>query len=339
MNKDKLEFFGTYLENSFDSLEYFVESESRINHCYWTPKQERRVRKELEMIKQLDIAKVFHLFCDLIDEVKDEHYFASGPINNSYVAYLLGITNVDADYYELPFERYFCEASKNPPSMRLFVENGSKGKIINRLGVLFGQNKIVRASDGECSFYLSKDNMKEAGVVADTINHSDDKTGYWVEHISSLTCLELERRGCYGIQVEERSDFNDTAKEYFSEEEIYEKTKELFPRIVKLQPFEGIEEVKNILKDTGNVLVYQEQFFQLLKELLYMPGDKAEAYRRDFCLFSRRKNLEGIKIVLYSIYHKAGLELFDYLCHTLLFAITKGYVIGELVAHKHYEEE
>ena len=338
MIKDKLEFFGTYLEDSYDSLVYFVESEGRINHCYWTPRQERRVKEELNMIKQLGIAKLFHLFCDLIEEVKDEHYFVSGPINNSYVAYLLGITNVDADYYGLPFERCFYSESKNPPTICLFVEKGSKGKIIERLGVLFGRDKIVRASDCDTWYYLSKENMKDAGLVTETINHKEHNSCYWIEHISSLTSLELERRGCYNIAIEEREHFNDNVKEYFSEEEIFEKTKELFPRFKEKSRFPAMLEVYPILKKTNSTLVYQEQFTEICNTLLGMSNDKAEAFRREWAGIGRDK-LEAFKAVLYIHYDKLGKSVIDYLSSRFYLTINKGYVIGEMSMHKHFEKE
>lgn len=338
MDKERLEFFGTLFEDSDESLEYFVESEGRLNHCYWTPKQERRVKEELNMIKRLDIAKLFHFFYDLIEQVQDEHYFVSGPINNSYVAYLLGITNVDADYYELPFERFMYSQMKNPPSIRLFVENGSKWKIVARLGFLFGYDKIVRAKDLDDAYYFLKDNMKGTDIVTSTIQHSDNRAGNWVENISSLTAIELERLGCYSIFINERTTFNDEVKEHFSEEEIYQKAKELFPRLIRKDTFLIMKDITPILRKTEYTLVYQEQFTKICNNILGMSNDRAEAFRKEWSGIGKDK-MEAFKAVLYLQYEKLGKRLIDYLAGRMRYTINKGYVIGEMSSHKYFEKE
>lgn len=332
----QLDILGTGLEGSRKYLEHEVDI-GRLNPVYMTEKQKARLDYELSMIERLGFGATITLFLEIIERIKDKKYFATGDINNSYLCYLLGITNVDSDYYDLPFERFINGNMKYLPTIYLRLEKGSKGKIVKMLQDWYGVNRVVKANDNNEAYFLCPKDMKEAELISETIEKVENDC-CWTENISTLNLVELIKLACYEVSLDDTYIFNDSSNKYFAEEEIYHKTKELFKEWICDEPFLEMEQIKEILKDTGYKLVYQEQFIKICEKLFGMSVDKANIYRRTFARY-RNKDLEAVKMVLELKYEEVGKKLYKYLRRYVARTINKGHVIGELAMQKHYEKE
>lgn len=77
----------------------------------------QRIRRELEIIEQLNFSSYFLITDDICRYARNKkyHYVGRGSGANSAVAYCLGITDVDPIELNLPFERFLNPKRKSPP--------------------------------------------------------------------------------------------------------------------------------------------------------------------------------------------------------------------------------
>ena len=213
-----------------------------------------------------------------------------------FVAYLLGITNVDAHCYQLPYQRFASSLVKS--DIHLCVELGSACKVASRLEQLFGSNAVACQSDGaNCKVYK----------------------------VAECT-----------VCVEERNEFNSQSKPRFTEEEIYQKTKDLFASsIERIATYKGFAEVERILQNTDGKLVYQEQFIEICSTVFGISKENIDWLRLVVCR-SVGFDISYFNSVISSNYGKEYVPLVKYLANNVIYAKNKAHVIGELSLYKHF---
>ena len=327
--EERLENFPRKSGDTFERLQAIVAK--RIESSTLESYEKARLERELSVIKETNTASVFLFFYDTVYALKDVGAILHGVCHCSYLLYFLGLTKVNPFDYRLPFERYFHKNRKLLPLTYIAVQKGAKGKVIKYLKEQYGVDKIARMKDNENEYILSPKSLLEIGEIEQTILHTDsNESVVWHEDISSLTSRDISRLNLYTFTVEEAE-----IGEYrrFSEEEIYQKTldyfKDEFRDFNKTERYHGIEEAEEIFSSTDGKFVYQEQFFEVCTNVIWVNNEKADEFRKDLCA-KRRKETEDIRTLFSWRYDEEGVALFEYLNKEMKYAVCKAYVIGLL---------
>lgn len=106
------------------------------------------LRKELALIKKLDIAQYFLTIEQIVDfarhQTKPEILCQGrGSAANSAVCYVLGITAVDPDKNDLLFERFISEERKEPPDIDVDFEHERREEVIQHIYDKYGRNRAA----------------------------------------------------------------------------------------------------------------------------------------------------------------------------------------------------
>lgn len=109
INDDK--FYITNVDN-FNEFEMLVRDSFNIKYRNPSLKNLKRLDEELKLIKELNYTYVYKFLVSVSKYIRDEkqYYQLDGFINNSLVAYVLNITEVEP--YRLPYELFFSEIPK-----------------------------------------------------------------------------------------------------------------------------------------------------------------------------------------------------------------------------------
>lgn len=109
INDDK--FYITNVDN-FNKFEMLVRDSFNIKYRNPSLKNLKRLDEELKLIKELNYTYVYKFLISVSKYIRDEkqYYQLGGFINNSLVAYVLNITEVEP--YRLPYELFFSEIPK-----------------------------------------------------------------------------------------------------------------------------------------------------------------------------------------------------------------------------------
>lgn len=315
--------------DTFERLQAIVDE--RLQTTIIKPYEQARLEWELSVIQETNTASVFLFFYDTVYALKDAGAILHGVCHCSYLLYFLGLTKVNPFDYRLPFERYFHKNRKSLPFTYIAVQKGAKGKVIKYLKEQYGVDKIARMKDNENEYILSSTSLLDFGEIEQTILHTgENESVVWHEDISSLTSRDISRLNLYTFTVEEAE-----IGEYrrFSEEEIYQKTLDCFTNefrdFRKAERYQGIEEAEEIFSSTDGKFVYQEQFFEICTNIIWVNNEKADEFRKDLCA-KRRKETEDIRMAFLWRYDEDGVALFDYLNKEIKYAVCKAYVIGLL---------
>jgi error-prone DNA polymerase len=122
---------------------------------------EKPLRKELALIRHLDIAEYFLTVHDIvhyarhgITEELDEKGIKKSPIlcqgrgsaANSAVCYMLGITSIDPVQMDLLFERFVSEERKEPPDIDVDFEHERREEVIQYIYRRYGHHRAALAA-------------------------------------------------------------------------------------------------------------------------------------------------------------------------------------------------
>ena len=327
--EERLENFPKRTCDTFERLQAIVDEKMQTTMI--KSYEQARLEGELSVIKETNTASVFLFFYDTVYALKDVGAILHGVCHCSYLLYFLGLTKVNPFDYRLPFERYFHNKRKFLPFTYIAVQKGAKGKVIKYLKEQYGVDKIARMKDNENEYILSPKSLLEIGEIEQTVLHADSSESVvWHEDISSLSSREISRLNLYTFTIEEAE-----IGEYrlFSEEEIYRKTLDCFTdefrNFNNTKRYQGIEEAEEIFSSTDGKFVYQEQFFEVCTNVIWVNNEKADEFRKDLCA-KRRKETEDIRMTFSWRYDEEGVALFEYLNKEMKYAVCKAYVIGLL---------
>jgi DNA polymerase III alpha subunit len=118
----------------------------------------------------------------------------------------------------------------------------------------------------------------------------------------------------------------------FSDEDIYQKTLSAFHNhgFAWMRRYKGIEEVEKIFAKTDGKFVFQEQFFEICTQVIWVASRIQADEFRSSIVRRDKKAIEEIRTLFLWRYDEKGVELFDYLQKGMWHAVSKAYVIGLL---------
>ena len=126
------------------------------------------LKKELSMIKKLNIAQYFLTIHDIIRFAREDCTppilcQGRGSAANSAVCYVLGITSVDPAKHQLLFERFISEERKEPPDIDVDFEHERREEVIQHIYQKYGRDRA-----GLCAtviHYRPRSAIREVGKV------------------------------------------------------------------------------------------------------------------------------------------------------------------------------
>lgn len=305
-------------EDSYKELEEKILSRIKNFETQLTVEDKKRIEYELELIKNLGVAKVLLLEIELLSI---SEFSVSLSTENCSVVFGLCVNNFMPTLYNLPAERFLSQNTKYLSSFRILVKRREKKKIVEYVNRKYQKECFVRAIDDKTAYYLSSKPIQKA-----------ESDSFDEENISTLTTKELSSLNCFEFFIEEVENvkrLNCPLKKY-SEEEIFEKQRQLFSyRKIEIPKFTLVEDISEILKDTDYRLIYQEQFMDIIEKVCGVSKEKANFYRLQFIKKSK-SYLSEVKESFISAYGKEGDELFNYLYSNVKYAVLKAYVIANL---------
>lgn len=134
-----------------------------------------RMRKELDIIKQMDFVPFFLVNWDIINYAKDKGYFhiGRGSGANSLVAYLLGITDVDPIELDLYFERFMNLYRTSPPDFDIDFSWQDREDVTRYIFERFGEDNQV-ALIATYNTFKHRAAVRELGKVFGLPKHEID---------------------------------------------------------------------------------------------------------------------------------------------------------------------
>ena len=324
--KERMRLFPAIDKDGYKRLERLID----LNKGKLSEIEQGRLKAELNVIRETNTADLFLFALECSKNLNGKIYFR-GALNNSYLAFILGITRVDALSYNLPFERFLCACKKQIPPLTMVVNQGEKGKLINALYETYGWERIGRCKDDENSFAISKKMLGEYCRGAEIKLHVSVGKTVWREQILPLTVREAEHNHLYVFEILE----GNVSENYHcpTERDLYEFALKWFRNRnmeYSIEPYSGLLDLRKILGDTNHKCLYQEQFMRICIETLGVDGTTAEQWRKDICI-RRPKKMQEIKETFENKLGDGGVKLYEYLSRNAIYMVAKGYLIGELM--------
>jgi DNA polymerase-3 subunit alpha len=105
-----------------------------------------RIDYELEIICKKDFDTYFLMVADVVEGAHRIGAITNtrGSAAGSIVGYILGITNVDPLYFELPFERFLTAHRPTPPDIDLDIADDRRDEAIAYITQKYGQDKVAQ---------------------------------------------------------------------------------------------------------------------------------------------------------------------------------------------------
>ncbi len=105
-----------------------------------------RINYELDIICTKGFAPYFLMVARVVEGARDLKAFTNtrGSAAGSIVGKILGITNVDPLYYELPFERFLTLHRPTPPDIDLDIADNRRDEVIEWMTNEFGKEKVAQ---------------------------------------------------------------------------------------------------------------------------------------------------------------------------------------------------
>ncbi len=109
-------------------------------------KIQERIDYELEIICKRGFATYFLMVADIVTGAHDLGAITNtrGSAAGSIVGKILGITNVDPLYYELPFERFLTMHRPSPPDFDLDIADNRRDETIKWITKTYGADKVAQ---------------------------------------------------------------------------------------------------------------------------------------------------------------------------------------------------
>jgi error-prone DNA polymerase len=109
----------------------------------------RRLQQELDVIEAKDFPGYFMLVKDIVDEARRRGILCQGrgSAASSAVCYVLGITAIDAVFYELPFERFLSSIRDEEPDIDVDFDSDRREEIIQYVYGKYGREKAAQVAN------------------------------------------------------------------------------------------------------------------------------------------------------------------------------------------------
>ncbi|HUR72953.1 MAG TPA: PHP domain-containing protein, partial [Sporichthya sp.] len=108
-----------------------------------------QIEHELAMIEQLDFPGYFLIVHEIVAFARSRDILCQGrgSAANSAVCYALGITAVDAVYYDLLFERFLSPERNEPPDIDIDIESGRREEVIQHVYERYGRRHAAQVAN------------------------------------------------------------------------------------------------------------------------------------------------------------------------------------------------
>ena len=109
----------------------------------------RRIERELDVIEMKDFPGYFLIVYGIVQEARRRGILCQGrgSAANSAVCYLLGITAVDAIYYDLPFERFLSSLRDEEPDIDVDFDSDRREEIIQWVYREYGRERAAQVAN------------------------------------------------------------------------------------------------------------------------------------------------------------------------------------------------
>ncbi len=109
----------------------------------------RQIEHELELIEQLDFADYFLTVWDIVSWARAQQILCQGrgSAANSSVCFVLGITSVNPDQFELLFERFVSLERGDPPDIDVDFEHERREEVIQYIYRRYGRDRAAMVAN------------------------------------------------------------------------------------------------------------------------------------------------------------------------------------------------
>ncbi len=114
-----------------------------------TQKNTNQVKHELKLIDQLNFADYFLTVWDIVRWAREQNILCQGrgSAANSTVCYLLGITSVNPDQFDLLFERFISMERGDPPDIDVDFEHERREEVIQYIYRRYGRDRAAMVAN------------------------------------------------------------------------------------------------------------------------------------------------------------------------------------------------
>ena len=111
-----------------------------------TEEVEKRIEYELTVIKDKGFAPYFLIVSDLLTFARKEGILTTtrGSAGGSLISYLVGVTNVDPMFYQLPFERFLNPERPKAPDIDMDFADNRRGEVIAYAKRKYGADHVAQ---------------------------------------------------------------------------------------------------------------------------------------------------------------------------------------------------
>ena len=155
------------------------------------------VEKELAFIQKKEIAHYFLTVHDIVAFARSQGILCQGrgSAANSAVCYVLGITAVDPENFDVLFERFLNAERREPPDIDVDFEHERREEVIQYIYARYGKRRAALTATVIC--YRPRSAIREVGKV---FGLTEDVTGrmadtVWGHHGDELKERQV-RQGC-----------------------------------------------------------------------------------------------------------------------------------------------
>ncbi|MDT9592248.1 error-prone DNA polymerase [Nocardioides zeae] len=139
-----------------------------------------RVEAELEVIVRKDFAGYFVIVHDIVAFARSRDILCQGrgSAASSAVCYALGITAVDAVYYQLPFERFISEHRDEEPDIDVDFDSDRREEVIQWVYETYGRHNAAQVAN--VITYRPRMAVRDA---AKALGHSTGQQDAWSKQV------------------------------------------------------------------------------------------------------------------------------------------------------------
>ncbi|MDQ1131111.1 error-prone DNA polymerase [Microbacterium sp. SORGH_AS_0888] len=109
----------------------------------------RRLERELDVIEQKDFPGYFLIVHDIVKQARDRGILCQGrgSAASSAVCYVLGITAIDAIFFDLPFERFLSSMRDEEPDIDVDFDSDRREEIIQWVYGRYGRENAAQVAN------------------------------------------------------------------------------------------------------------------------------------------------------------------------------------------------
>lgn len=165
-----------------------------------SPHRKERLENELNIIEQKDFPGYFLIVHDLVREARRLKILCQGrgSAAASAVCYVLGVTEVDAIRYNLPFERFLSSMRDEEPDIDVDFDSERREEIIQYVYEKYGRRNAAQVAN--VITYRPKAAIRDA---AKALGYSAGQQRAWTKGLERWNNLEMDSANGIPLPVQE----------------------------------------------------------------------------------------------------------------------------------------